>query len=381
MQAAALLMLLTSIVPAAQKVSADQTANQTVALKAKMLTLKTDQIDEIVNISTFLRNNRGDVFLFSPTRGKIFKFKPDGTFEKRFCRFGEGPGEIARVFHMFHNPINDFLYLPEYVSKRGKITVYDSIGKFQGFMNVELSNSQKDHVSEILFLNDGSFYISTNERVNWKPQGKFFITQDEYKIEYFDKDGHLLAEIFRTILDDELSNAVRWGGPQIFFKPSILTALTPEGNIALAKNDENTFSIYNRQGKVIETVTLEINRIKLSDGRFNKNREMTLEDWKGKTDERMLYLVKHMIKLNFEPIYSNFFLTENKIILSKPYERDDYGYVKKSKLLFFDKKGKKKTEKIIDGKVINIQKNSLFIVFFDSEGNEHFRIEEGTLDI
>jgi hypothetical protein len=308
-----LLVLLTTTAGAAQKTG----TNQTAVAKASVLTLKTDQIDEIVDISTFLRNTRGEVFLFSRARGKIFKFKPDGTFDQSFCRFGEGPGEIARVFSMFHNPANDFLYLPEYYSNRGKINAYDSCGKFQGLMNVELSLQKKDHVWQILFLKDGTFFIITQIRINWKPEGKFFITQDEYKIDYFDKDGRLLAEIFKTILDDELSNAIRWGGPQIFFKPSMLTALMPDGNIALAKNDENTVTIYNRLGKAIETITLEIDREKLSDKLFNETKENALEKWKGKEDERMLKLVKHMIKLEYKTIYSGFYIAGNHFILKK----------------------------------------------------------------
>lgn len=356
-------------------------ADQKATTPGRVLTLKTDQIDEIVNISTFLRNSRGEVFLFSKNRGKIYKFKPDGTFEKSFCGFGEGPGEISRVFGMFHNPVNDFLYLPEYVSNRGKITVYDNSGKYQGLMNVELSLQKKDRVSQILFLKDGSFFIATEVRVNWKPEGKFFITQSEYKIEYFDKDGHLLAEIFKTILNQELSTGVGWGGPAIFFRPMMLAALTPEGNIALAKNDENTVSIYNRQGKAIDTLSLEIKREKLSDQRFSKTREMRLEAWKGKEDERMLNLVKNMIKLDFQPIYYGLFPVGNKIILTKPLEIDDSGYVKKSKLIVFANKGKKEAEKIIEGDVTRIENKSLFIVSFDSEGNEFFRIEEDALGI
>jgi len=348
------------------------------AAPGSVLSLKTAQLDEIVAISTFVRNNRGEAFLFSSRLGKIFKFKPDGTFEKNFCGFGEGPGEIGRVLSMFYNPVNDFLYLPEYASGRGKITIYDGSGKYQGLLNVELSSKKKDYVKQIIFLNDGTFFIVTNERVDWKPVGKFFVTQHEFRIGHFDKDGHLLAEIFKTNLDEELSNAVRWGGPQIFYLPSILAAPTPEGNIALAKNDENTIVIYNRQGKAIETVTLEINREKLSDEIFNDTRERTLERWKGKEDERMIYLVKHMIKLDFRPIYYGFFLAGNKIILKKSLEFDDSGYVKKSKLIFFDKKGKKEAEKTIDGDVSRIENNSLFIESWDSEGNEYFRIEEDT---
>jgi hypothetical protein len=367
-----LLVLLTTTAGAAQKTG----TNQTAVAKASVLTLKTDQIDEIVDISTFLRNTRGEVFLFSRARGKIFKFKPDGTFDQSFCRFGEGPGEIARVFSMFHNPANDFLYLPEYYSNRGKINAYDSCGKFQGLMNVELSLQKKDHVWQILFLKVGTFFIITQIRINWKPEGKFFITQDEYKIDYFDKDGRLLAEIFKTTLDQCISNATGFGGPAIFFRPMILTSLTPEGHIALAKNDENIVTIYNRQGKAIETVILEIDREKLSDDRFNNTKAMWLEEWKGKQDERMLSLVKNMIKLDFQPIYYGFYQAGNNIILTKPQEVDNSGYIKKSKLIFFDKKGKKEREKIIDGDVTRIENKSLFIVSFDSEGNEFFRIEE-----
>jgi hypothetical protein len=90
----------------------------------------------------------------------------------------------------------------------------------------------------------------------------------------------------------------------------------------------------------------------------------------------MLSLVKNMIKLDFQPIYYGFYQAGNNIILTKPQEVDNSGYIKKSKLIFFDKKGKKEREKIIDGDVTRIENKSLFIVSFDSEGNEFFRIEE-----
>ena len=85
----------------------------------RVITLKTENLDDVIGIYSFLRNSKGEIFLFSHRMSKIFKFKPDGSFEKSFCQKGEGPGEIRRVFSMSHNPVNDYLYLPEYYS-RGK---------------------------------------------------------------------------------------------------------------------------------------------------------------------------------------------------------------------------------------------------------------------
>jgi hypothetical protein len=73
----------------------------------RVITLKTGDLDDVLEISSFLMNSKGEIFLFSHRMLKVFKFKPDGTFEKSFCQKGEGPGEIRRVFFMFHNPVND----------------------------------------------------------------------------------------------------------------------------------------------------------------------------------------------------------------------------------------------------------------------------------
>ena len=47
-----------------------------------------ERIDGVYGISSFLTNTKDEIFLFSRREGKIFKFKPQGEFEKSFCRFG-----------------------------------------------------------------------------------------------------------------------------------------------------------------------------------------------------------------------------------------------------------------------------------------------------
>jgi hypothetical protein len=350
------------------------------ASNTEAISLKTENMDDVVEISSFILNGKGEMFLFSPKLCKIFKFKPDGTFAMSFCRNGEGPGEITRVFAMFHNPVNDWLYLPEFVSGgKAKVTIYDSDGTFKGLLTPELSRKHMDQIWEIVFLKDGSYVIVTKERVGWKPEGKFFLTQQETWVRYFNPAGKLAGDIFKMTAADELSQAVNWGGPSILFRPSLLVNATPDENyIAVARTDENHLSLYDKQGKKIKTITLEIPRETLTDEQFNAAKQARVKLYEGKTDMgRMLYLAKNMIKLEYKPIYANQFLTPAYIILAKIASRDEDGYPKTSKLIFFDWKGKKKGEKIVEGYVMNIKAGNLLIQSYDDESNEHFRIEEG----
>lgn len=349
---------------------------------SEIIKLKTGGLDDVIGINSFIMNGKGEIFLFSSRLSRIFKFKPDGTFEKKFCQKGAGPGDITRVIRMFHNPLNDFLYLPEFVSMaKGKVTIYDSEGNYKGLLKPDISLKHMDRIKKIIFLKNNSYFIVTEERVGWKPIGKLFITQNEIWVRSFNKDGKLISGIFKVKIIDELSNAVRYGGPQILFKPSLLVKLTPREHIAISRTDENTISIYNINGTKINTINLEISKEKLSDEEFNKAKKGLLKYFEKEKGSRMHYLAKNMIKLEYKKIYWGQFLTPNYIILEKTASRDDYGYIKTSKLIFFDWKGAKKGEKIVDGYVMNIHKGYGLIKYYDNDSNEHFKIEPDILDL
>jgi hypothetical protein len=353
-------------------------AGLTLFSNANIIRLKTENMDDVIGISSFVMNGKGELFLYSQRLFRIFKFKPDGTFDKSFCRKGEGPGEITRVLWMFHNPVNDYLYLPEFSSQgKGRVTIYDSDGNFKGLLTPQISRPYMDRIKKIIFFNDGTYAIVTSERVNWKPYGKFFITQNEILTRYFDSEGKFAAEICKDINMDELTHAVRWGGPQILFKPSVLVKKTPDDRyIASARTDENHITLYDKQGKKIKDISLEISREKLTGERFEAAKKGLMAYFEGKTEQsRMLYLAKNMIKLEYQPFYINLFLTPVFIILEKMDTRDRNGYTGTSRLIFFDWSGKKKGEKIIDGYVMNVKDDRGLIISYDEESNEYFRVE------
>lgn len=349
--------------------------------KNEVITLETEKMDDVIGISSLLMNGKGEIFLFSAKMSRIFKFKPDGTFEKSFCQKGEGPGEITRVFSMFHNPKNDYLYLPEFYSMgKGRVTIYDSDGNYKGLLKPDISRTHMDRIAEIAFFKDGNYFIVTNERVGWKPVGKLFKTQEEVRVRYFNEKGQLVSDISRTTDDDELSHAVRWGGPGILFAPRTLVKLAPDEQIAVSKNDNNEILIYNVRGEKVKSIKLDISREKLSDEEFNKKKEDLVNYFKRGSKPRMLMLAKKMIKLEYKPFYRTFFLTPGYIILSEIIKRDDSGYPQKDKLIFFTWKGEKKGEKVIEGIVINILNDKVFIKSYDEEGDESFRIEPCIFD-
>lgn len=340
------------------------------------ITLDVEEPGDVIAISSFEMNSRNEFFLYSNKLFKVFKFKPDGSFEKHFCRTGDGPGEVRRVLWMFLNPANDCLYLPEYASPgKGRVTIYDSSGTYKGLLKPELPQAYMDRIFKLLFLKNSSYFLVTSKRVDWKPAGKFFVTQQERQVKYFDSGNKLKADIFKTVDPGELSHAKGWGGPNVFFKPETLVKLTPEEQVAIVKTDNNTIDIYDRRGKKVNTVTLEIERQKLSDKEFNKVKVGYVEWFKTRSDARMVMLAKNMIQLEYKPFFSDFHFTPTRIVLPKTSKQDADGYTLETRLLLFDRSGKRVGEKIVSGRVLNIRDGLIFIKSYDEEGGEHFRIE------
>ena len=342
----------------------------------RVITLKTGNLDDVIEISSFVMNSKGEIFLFSHKMSRVFKFKPDGTFEKNFCQKGEGPGEINRVFSMFHNPENDCLYLPEYYSMgKGKITIYDSDGNYKGLLKPDISRTHMDRIVKIMFAKDGTYYIVTRERVGWEPVGKLFKTQEEIRVRYFNREGQLISDIFKTTDDGNLSNAVRWGGPGILFAPRTMVEITPDEQIAVAKNDNNKISIYNTRGEKVKTIEPDISREKLTDEEFNRAKDGLVNYLKRTHDSRMIKLAREMIQSEYKPLYQTFFLTPGNIVLSEGLEGDKSDNTPKNRLIVFNWKGEKQGEKVIKGWVMNVTKDRIFVKYYDDEENEYFRIE------
>ena len=281
------------------------------------ITLSTDNVDEVVSINSFLMNQKGDFFLFSSKQGVILKFSKDGKFEKSFCSKGQGPGEINRVLKMFHNPLNDNLYLPEFYSGTRGIHIFSSDGQFVGKMKLDMEEKKKNKVSNLLFTTDGSVFVSTTERVNWKPYGKFFITQNEFLVQSFDKNGKHVTDVYKSLLDDEVSNKIRFGGPRILFKPEILLQLTPRGDIAITKNNDNLVYIYTQKGTMVKKINLDIQKEKLTESEFAVAKKNYINRLSILSDNRMVALAKKMPKQPYKPIFTKFFTSEDFIFVEK----------------------------------------------------------------
>jgi hypothetical protein len=336
--------------------------------------LNTADLNECIGITTFLTNTKGEIFLFSHRMSKIFKFNKNGEFEKSFCRDGIGPGEVKRALWMYHNPSNDFLYLPEMSSSIFRITVFDSDGNFKNYLDIEISPTLKDNISKMIFLDDGSFYAMVSERKDVEPYSGIYLTRDKYSLLYFDKTGKLKARIFELIKNDEMSSGPGWGGPGILFRPSIVVRNTPEGNVCLAKTDENILNFYDKNGTKLGTTTLDIKRELLSDSEFKEAKAELIE--LSKKDLRMQDLAKKMIQLKYKPIYSTLWVIKDRYVISKQKKDSPLGFTKETTLTFFDKNGKRLASKNVNGFVLGITNSHMYVKEYDEDTNEFFRIEE-----
>lgn len=341
------------------------------------ITLKTKDLDEFVDTSSCLMNKKGEFFVFAPRSAKIFKFRTNGTFDKSFCRRGEGPGEIIRVFYIYYNPADDCLYLPEFYSQgRGKVTIYDCDGNFKGLMKVGISLKHMDMIQEILFLKDGSFYLTTSERVDWKPEGKLFVTHEELVAKYFKPAGELATDIHKGLFPRELTDRIGRGGPSILFAPRYSLAVTADDSLAFIRNDDNTVKIFTKAGKLVKTIHIAIEKEIISDVEFNTKKDEYVNYFTSRNDAWMASLAKQMIKLECKPFFTSFFITRKYIVLASALDKDHVHAAHKVK--FFDLNGRYLGQKIITGLLMKFTDDYIIVFSYGADESETYRIEPNT---
>ncbi len=338
-------------------------------IRSKEWVLETADLEDFTTIASIASGNEGDIFAFSRSGGKIFKFTTDGKFIKSFGRLGEGPGEMKRVLFMFHNPFDDRLYLPEYHG-RGRISIFNTGGTFEGYLELELTPKQKNRIWQFLFLKDGSFFVQLNERVDWQPVGKLFLTKDKLMLLHFDGSGKLLKEVFSTFENQEMSNRPGMGGPRILFSPNTLLRTTVQGNPIVIKTDDPQVRILGANGNKLENRALEIKKRPLSEEEFESTRDELVAYTKN---PRMKMLAKNMVKLDYKPIFNSVYFSGPWTILASEKRGSLFDSVNSTALSFFSQEGKFEFSCEIPGQVLSITNGRVFYFEVDDEENEIYK--------
>jgi hypothetical protein len=251
--------------------------------------------------------------------------------------------------------------------------MFDSSGTFKNYLDIELSQNLKDSIQKLIFFDDGSFCTVTSKRVDWKKEGSVYVTKEQIVVKHFKKDGKLNALVFKDMEDGEVAHAPRWGGPNLLFKPRIKVKKTPDGNLVVGKTDENEFRLYNKNGKKTGTIKLAMKKMLLSDSEFEDAKSELVGYYRE--GSRMKWLAKRMIKLKYKPIYDDFYVTKDYFIIINQIREKPTRDQEKTKLTLYDKQGTHKAILKVDGILMNLSNNRLFIKILDEEENESFRIE------
>jgi hypothetical protein len=115
-------------------------------------------------------------------------------------------------------------------------------------------------------------------------------------------------------------------------------------------------------------------RVLLSDSEFEAAKKESIKNFEQ--DLRMQDLAKKMIKLKYKPIYRSFLFFNDHYIFVDFIKENASGYTKETMLTIFDKNGKRKSSNKVNGVVMNILNNRLYIKEYDEDGDESFRIED-----
>ncbi|MBS3742561.1 MAG: 6-bladed beta-propeller [Candidatus Cloacimonetes bacterium] len=277
---------------------------------------------KISHLSKYAISNKGNIYIYDETVGKIFLFDKEGNLLSSFGSPGKGPGEFLDVVSLI--PLNNSIVTIDF-DKRSLIK-YNDDGDFIYETNCDLKYLQN------------SIYYKKNI-ICW------FRTWFSKNDNYYEKRG---IGIFSDslIIQYCIDSKTEIFNPRIINPNKIASVLDLDinnGNIACSEIDSKKFKIFIfnlKTKKLIKKIYLNLNPIKYSKREYKNlskyyQNKMELKNLKGKYSLKKIEKKKRLIKgLSFDN-YSNLWVLTNSLEGDKLYIFDKSfnvkGYIKVNK--------------------------------------------------
>ena len=209
----------------------------------------------------FLLDKKENIFT-SYSAHEFRKYSPKGKLIVKIGRKGEGPGDIKRMGWFAINPIDNNIYVTEFVGGNRWISFFSTDGKYMGEWKIEIDWSKYNGLQVIKFDNNGNAYIQTYK--------SFFERHKDFSLGYvqnsilkFSPKGKFLGSIYKFKSPFMVEKRGK-GNITIPFHNYLYWDLWDE-YIAVREHYHNFISLFNLEGQLIKKLHIPFKREKLED--------------------------------------------------------------------------------------------------------------------
>lgn len=228
-------------------------------------------LDRVLDI-----DSKGNIFI-NRGNNKIIKYSSTGQLLKEIGQEGEGPSDIKRLGWFAINPLDDTLYVTEYIQGNKWVSQFSNDGKYLGMWKNQLDKQKYDGLLRIKIDTNSNFYIEV-AKFNWRKVRDFSIETEERELLKFSTDGRIVRSIFK--LKEDIA-AEKNGKSNITLPFQNYYSWYLFGDkIYIFEGYSTTIKVLDTNGKLLKEIPLPFKREKLESKDLDKwEQDMTNSEW------------------------------------------------------------------------------------------------------
>ena len=215
----------------------------------------------------FLVDDEGYIFSdYGPH--SISKYSPEGKHLLLMGRKGEGPGDIRRLGWFAINPLDNVIYVTEFVNGNRWISKFSKNGKYLGEWRFDFDWTRYQGLSTIQFDTVGNVYIQA-EKTHSGRHKDVNLGIVEKSILKFSPQGKQLKEIYKMNIDFFIAKDGK-GNLTIPFQ-NYLSWLIYKDKIIIREHYDEFIRVFSLDGAIEKKISLPFKRQKVTD--------VDIEEW------------------------------------------------------------------------------------------------------
>jgi hypothetical protein len=267
------------------------------------LRIEDEDLDGIVFVRPEIDvDKNGNIYVLERKLHKIIKFDKGGRVLNTFSRLGEGPGDIGQFTFDIMVTLEGTVVVFDYSNSR--ITEFSNDGDYIHEVKLPPMTAGTDMANG----QNGEWFFETS-RMDIED-----VRVTEYRVNKYTKRNNTLTSVdslwvtSNAILEN---NVVR-----IPYHKNIVWAISPDGGLAIGRNDEYELNVYNPSMELIKTIARECPSIEIKESDKRRYAE------KMRTDE----LKEAVMKMEYpsqKPIIAGLRYDHEGYLLVCLYDEDD----------------------------------------------------------
>ena len=282
-----------------------------------------ESFKEVLLGRIFTLDQQGNMYVDSGEHS-IAKYSPKGEFLLKMGQKGEGPGDIKRLGWFEINPLDNVIYVTEFLNGNKWVSRFSTGGKYLGEWKCTLDWQKYGAITCIQFDGEGNIYIQKVNPRSYRLK-EFTVDSFDYQLLKYSPEGQLLKTIYTLSYDFSASKGGK-GEVTIPFGNYLFWNIHKD-NVIVRENTADYITIFDLDGNLKKKVPLPFKKEKVTKkDRDEWVEEMKSNDWVKKAIARGTYDLKYWRERlpfpEYKPVSGgSMFIDNQDNLYSRPYSQ------------------------------------------------------------